>query len=518
MSISNTGIHFLLLLLTMTACTSTPKHPAGQLPPNIVLFFVDDMGWQDTSVPFWKEVTPFNRLYHTPNMQRLASEGMKLTQAYATPVCTPTRVSLLTGMNAARHRVTNWTLQPDQLQPMETGHPLLEFPMWNVNGLVADAPIDHAVYATPFPQLLRAQGYFTIHIGKAHFGALGKSGENPLNLGFDVNIGGHAAGAPKSYYGRDNFGNTPEFAGTPWPVPHLEAYHGQDSNLTEVLSLEAKKSIDQALRLHKPFYLYLSHYTVHIPLMADYRFYQKYLDQGLDTTETKYASMVESMDQSLGDLMDYLEEKKINDNTIIIFMSDNGGLSAVARGGISHTHNKPLSSGKGSVHEGGIREPMLVKWPGVTAPGSVSGEYLIIEDFFPTILEMAGIQQYETIQKVDGVSFVPLLRGLKNDNPERPLFWHYPNDWGPTGPGIGAFSAIRKGDWKLIYYHAGENFELFNITDDIAEENNQAEANPGKLRELAKELGNYLKEVQAQMPEHRNSKKRVTWPDEKIIS
>lgn len=502
----------------MAACTSTPEHPADRLSPNIILFLVDDMGWQDTSVPFWKEVTPFNRLYRTPNMERLASEGMKLTQAYATPVCTPTRVSLLTGMNAARHRVTNWTLQPDQLQPMETGHPLLEFLMWNVNGLVADAPIDHAVYATPFPQLLREQGYFTIHIGKAHFGALGKSGENPLNLGFDVNIGGHAAGAPKSYYGRDNFGNTPEFAGTPWPVPHLEAYHGQDINLTEVLTLEAKKSIDQALRMHKPFYLYLSHYTVHIPLMADHRFYQKYLNQGLDTTEAKYTSMVESMDQSLGDLMDYLEEKKINDNTIILFMSDNGGLSAVARGGTPHTHNKPLSSGKGSVHEGGIREPMLVKWPGVTPPGSVSGEYLIIEDFFPTILEMAGIQQYETVQKVDGVSFVPLMKGLKPENRERPLFWHYPNDWGPTGPGIGAFSAIRKGDWKLIYYHASENFELFNITADIAEENNQAETNPGKLRELAKELGNYLKEVQAQMPEHRNTRKQVAWPDEKIIS
>jgi arylsulfatase A-like enzyme len=476
------------------------------------------MGWQDTSVPFWKEVTPFNQLYKTPNMQRLEAQGMKFTQAYATPVCSPTRVSLLTGMNAARHRVTNWTLDKDVLKPMEIDHALLEFPMWNVNGMVADSAIKYAVYATPFPQILQEQGYKTIHVGKAHLGAIGTSGENPLNLGFDVNIAGHAAGAPKSYYGEMNFGNLPEFEGTPWPVPGLEAYHGQKINLTEALTLEAKKAMEIALEEKVPFYLYMSHYTVHGPIQADHRFYQKYLDQGLDTIEAKYASMIESMDKSLGDLMDFLEEKNISDNTIIIFMSDNGGLSAVNRGGTPHTHNRPLSSGKGSMREGGIREPMLVKWPGRVAPGSICDDYLIIEDFYPTILEMAGVTEYKTIQTMDGRSFVPLLAGESEGEQDRPLFWHFPNEWGPTGPGIGASSAIRKGNWKLIYYHAGEDFELFNIDEDISEQNNLLQKNLIKAKELARELSNYLKSVDAQMPRHLNSKKQVSWPDEKITS
>ena len=507
---------YLTILSVITACNTTSKELTNQ-PPNIILFFVDDMGWQDTSVPFWKENTAANRLYRTPNMQRLASEGMKLTQAYATPVCSPTRISLLTGMNAARHRVTNWTLHPDKLQPMESDHKDLDFPIWNVNGVVSDAPMPYAVHATPFPQILRDQGYHTIHVGKAHFGALGKPGENPLNLGFLENIAGHAAGAPKSYYGQDNFGNTTEFTGTPWPVPGLDSYHGQSINLTEALTLESIKAMDRSLKINKPFYLYLSHYTVHTPIMADVRFYQSYLDQGLDTIEAKYASMIESMDHSLGGILDYLEVNKVADNTIVLFMSDNGGLSAIARGGLPHTHNKPLSSGKGSVHEGGIRVPMLVKWPGVTQPGSVSDDYIIIEDFYPSILEMAGVSNYHTIQQIDGKSFVPLLQEKRRGHSERPLFWHYPNEWGPNGPGIGACSAIRKGDWKLIYYHNFENFELFNITDDISEENNLAEKNPDQLRDLAGELTRYLKEVNAQMPQHKENKKQVAWPDEKII-
>lgn len=507
---------FLFIFFSL-ACNSAQEEASANQRPNIILFLVDDMGWQDTSVPFWKEVTPFNRLYRTPNMERLAAQGMKFTQAYSTPVCSPTRISLLTGMNAAHHRVTNWTLQPDVLQPMETDHAKLIFPMWNVNGVVADKETPQAVLATPFPQILRENGYHTIHVGKAHFGAIGKSGENPLHLGFDVNIGGHAAGAPKSYYGTENFGNTPEFEGTPWPVPGLEAYYGQDINLTEVLTIEAKKAMDAAIADQKPFYLYMSHYAVHTPIMEDHRLYQKYLDQNLDTTEAKYASMVESMDHSLGELMDYLETRKIEENTVILFMSDNGGLSAVARGGTPHTHNRPLSSGKGSMREGGIREPMLVKWPGKVNAGAVCDDYLIIEDFYPTILELAGVNDYETIQTIEGKSFMPLLLGQSGET-DRPLFWHYPNEWGPTGPGIGAASTIRKGDWKLIYYHAGETFELFNISEDISEENNLFETNPARAKELAQELTQYLKSVDAQMPRHIKNEQIVAWPGDKFTS
>jgi arylsulfatase A-like enzyme len=505
-------IVFFLVLISIIGCDK-PANTEIQ-KPNIILFFVDDMGWQDTSVPFWSEVTPFNERYHTPNMARMAAAGMKFTQAYATPVCSPTRISLMTGMNAVRHRVTNWTLRKDQLQPMETNHKELSFPEWNVNGLTPDSSIQKAVYATTFPQILQDNGYHTIHVGKAHFGAIGTPGENPLNLGFDVNIAGHAAGAPKSYYGTENFGNTPEFKNSPWPVPGLDKYHGQDINLTEALTLEALSAMDSAVNSAQPFFLYMAHYTVHTPIMADYRYFQKYLDQGLDTIEARYASMVEGMDKSLGDLMDYVAEKQLQENTIILFMSDNGGLSAVARGGEKHTHNSPLASGKGSIYEGGIREPMLAQWSGKIPAGSTNPNYLIIEDFFPTILQLANISDYSTVQQVDGTSFIHQLSDPTEQAQDRPLYWHYPNEWGPEGPGIGAFSAIRQGDWKLIYYHLDQSFELFNIKDDISESKNLAISNSEQLEILANTLSHYMRESKAQMPANKETGAIIPLPIE----
>jgi arylsulfatase A-like enzyme len=468
------------------------------------------MGWQDTSVPFWDKETPFNKRYHTPSMERLASEGMKFTQAYATPVCTPTRVSLISGMNAARHRVTNWTLRRNTY--MVNPPAGLQMPKWNLNGAQPTDSIEHSVHITPLPQLLKDNGYFTIHAGKAHFGALTTPGADPVNLGFDINIAGHAAGAPGSYYGTKSFKNTRRKESI-WDVPGLEKYHGKDIFLTEALTKEAILAMDKAIDQKNPFFLYMAHYAVHTPIQGDPRFEQKYLDKELDTTEAKYASMIEGMDKSLGDLMDHLAKKNIADNTIILFMSDNGGLSAVARGGEKHTHNKPLSSGKGSVREGGIREPMLVKWPGITQKRSSTDRFVIIEDFFPTILELAGITHVNTIQQIDGISFTSILKGEEQSNQERALFWHYPNNWGPTGPGIGASSVVRKGDWKLIYYHIDTRFELFNIKNDIGESINLAETEKTKLNELAKILGAYLRSVDAQMPTNTNTNQLVPWPD-----
>lgn len=478
--------------------------------PNIILFMVDDMGWQDTSVPFWKEKTPLNKIYHTPNMERLANEGMKFTQAYATPVCTPTRVSLISGMNAARHRVTNWTFNRDQdpVGPVEG----LKHPKWNVNGAQPTDSIPYSVEITALPQILKDNGYRTIHVGKAHFGAIKTTGENPLTFGFDINIGGSSAGQPGSYFGKKDFKQSPN-KNTRWDVQNLEEYHGKEIFLTEALTQKSIIAIDEAIAQNKPFYLNMAHYAVHTPIQGDPRFEQKYLDQGLQPTEAKYASMIEGMDKSLGDLMNHLEEKGISENTIILFMSDNGGLSAYDRGGEKHTHNKPLSSGKGSVHEGGIREPMLVKWPGVTKATSESDSFVIIEDFFPTILELAGISEYKTVQKIDGKSFTDILKGTNNTTNNRALFWHYPNNWGPTGPGIGATSTIRKGDFKLIYYHLDSSFELFNIKDDIGETTNLAIKNKEKTTQLAKELGTYLRSVDAQMPTNTETGKLVAWPD-----
>ena len=194
-------------------------------------------------------------------------------------------------------------------------------------------------------------------------------------------------------------------------------------------------------------------------------------------------------------------------------MSDNGGLSAVARGGEKHMHNKPLASGKGSVYEGGIREPMLVKWPGKVAPNTISERPVIIEDFYPTILEMAGLEGVETVQAIDGQSFVPILKAEDEKGiGERPLFWHYPNEWGPEGPGIGASSAVRKGDWKFIYFHADRRMELYNLRLDIGETKNLVEDQLEKVREMASVLTNYLISVKAQMPIDRKTGKEVEYP------
>jgi len=503
----------LLIILSAFFGNGNKVENVSSAHPNIIFFLVDDLGWQDVSEPFWDKKTPLNEKYNTPNVELLADEGMKFTNAYASCVCSPTRVSGLTGMNAARHRVTNWTLRKNK--PSEPEDDVLILPDWNYNGVQAIDSIENSVYATPLPQILRNNGYFTIHCGKAHFGAIGTPGENPKNLGFDVNIAGHAAGAPQSYYGQNNFGN--DSLGNPnniWSVPGLKKYHGKNINLTEALTLEARLAMDSAISQNKPFYLYMAHYTVHTPIMADKGFYQKYLERGYDTIEARYASMIEGMDKSLGDLMTYLKEKNIEDNTIILFMSDNGGLSAVARGGEKHAHNKPLKSGKGSACEGGIREPMIVKWPGITKASSVCEHAVIIEDFFPSILQMAGVSNIETVQQIDGKSFLPLLMNPASDAEQRDLFWHYPNKWGATGPGIGASSTIRSGDWKLIYYYKFQTFELFNLNDDIGELNNLVEEEQDKTVELAKKLGVFLRSVDAQRPFSKITNELVPWPDE----
>src|SRR6056300_707904 len=500
---------FLLLLPFIAISCQNAKENSPM--PNIVMFFVDDMGWQDTSVPFWDQSTDFNRIYQTPNMERLAQKGVKFTNAYATPVCSPTRVSLMTGMNAARHRVTNWTLKPDQKQPMELNHPSLEFPEWNYNGIGLNPSTPNAAFAKPLPQILKDNGYFTIHAGKAHFGAIGYPSSNPLNLGFNINIAGHAAGAPASYLGLENFGNGKEGKEV-WAVPGLEKYHGQDIFLTESLTKEVLESLDIPVMNKQPFFLYFALYGIHTPLMANDRFVDSYRKMGLEEPEARYASMIESMDEALGNVINYLEVNDLVNNTVILFMSDNGGLSAVARGGEKHTHNLPLKSGKGSIYEGGIRVPMLAYWPNKTPKNAINSTPLIIEDFFPTLLDIAQVKEAKIPQKVDGQSLVPLLLEETQKVEERPLYWHYPNAWGPSGPGIGSYSAVREGPWKLIYFHEDQRLELYHLPSDIGEENNLAKENREQTLKLAQTLTEHLIKVDAQMPKFKATGQQVPWP------
>ena len=480
---------------------------------NIIIFLVDDMGWQDSSVPFWYKPTKFNSIYRTPNMERLAKRGMKFSNAYANPVCTPTRVSLATGMNEARHRITNWTnVKKDT--PTDYPDSLLNPPNWNFNGLSTAPGISNAVVATPLPMLLKQVGYFNIHCGKAHFSPYGTPASNPLTIGFDVNIAGTAAGHPGSYLAKDRYSSSPN--DTLWAVRGLDKYIDQGLNLTEALTREAIATLEANKKNGKPFFLNMAHYGVHIPLSKDERFYQRYIDMGISDTEARYAALIEGMDKSLGDLMDYLDKEGISKDTYILFLSDNGGLSTVPnRGGEAHTQNLPLRQGKGSLYEGGIRIPMIVSGPGI-ASASTSHQYIGVDDVFPTVLQMAGYANYKTIQQVDGQSIVPFLHDQHKKDNEKVLLWHYPNNWTNINlKGISWGTALRKGKWKLIYFHKYSTLELYDLDADLGEHNDLAARYPEKVKELAQLMTNELKNRGALMPTFKKDGKQIPWPNEK---
>ena len=510
----------------------------GGARPNIILFMVDDMGWQDTSVPFWTQRTPLNNTYETPNMERLASEGMLFTQAYASPISSPSRCSLMTGANAARHRVTNWTLQKGESTDIEDAE--IATPDWNVNGirqiLTGQDRVERTFVCRSFVDILRSSGYHTIHCGKAHWGAIDTPGERPEHFGFEVNIAGYAAGGPATYLSEQNFGHDSlGHATSLMATPGLERYWGTGTFLTEALTQEALHALDnwkQKAPVERsdgsrfkvqgskgsisPFYLYMSHYAVHVPIDRDMRYYQKYIDKGLPPKEAAYASLVEGMDKSLGDLLEWLDRNGEAENTVVIFMSDNGGYATGSywRDGPLFTQNAPLRCGKGSLLEGGIREPMIVRWPGHVRQQSRCNQYVMIEDYFPTLLEMAGIKEYKVPQVVDGKSFMPLLTGSGDPSRGRSLIWNYPNIWGNEGPGISLNCAIRLGQWKLIYNYKTREKELYDIEHDISEEHNLASEQKSIVRRLSRLLGRQLRKMKAQRPVIKATGQPCPWPDE----
>lgn len=507
----NIAIHLKPLTISMALGLAWAQWAAAantqdqKTQPNIVFFFVDDMGWQDTSEPFWTETTELNQRYRTPNMARLADQGMKFTQAYACALCSPSRVSLMTGANAARHRVTNWTLRRNQSP--DPRHGAVQPPEWNLNGLSQEPGIEQTYVSATLPEILKNEGYRTIHAGKAHFAADGIPAEDPRALGFDVNIAGHCAGGPGSYLATNNFSaawRTSRPEDLIWDVPGLEKYHGTDIYLTEAVTLEAMEAVRQAVDDNKPFYLYMSHYAVHAPWEADPRFIDRYREQGLkETYDAIYASMIEGMDKSLGDIMDLLNTLEIEDNTIVVFMTDNGCPSQLPR-------NLPLRGHKLTPYEGGVRVPLIVKWPGTTKPNTVCDkDYVIIEDLFPTFLSMAGIEAPpEGQEAADGKSFVPLLHGHTGLSKDRPLFWHFPHIYGQT-----PYSSVRKNQWKLIYHHLQGRFELFDLMDDIGETVDLAGTHPEITSELATILGAFLRDSEAQMPIDKRTGAPFPYPD-----
>ncbi|MCB1124953.1 MAG: sulfatase [Verrucomicrobiae bacterium] len=474
--------------------SATVRVGAGPPRPNIVFFLVDDMGWQDTSEPFYYDaagtavITPLNRRYRTPNMERLAAKGMKFTSAYAMPVCTPTRNCWITGLNSARHHVTNWT-NPTGGETGNNTTPSHRSPTdWLRGGLAAERVI--------LPSLLQAAGYRTIHAGKAHFGATPYA-RDPHNLGFDVNIAGSEIGHPASYYANDNFGTGSNH------VPGLEDYHGTGLFLTEVLTREMNQAISRAVAEGAPFFAYLAHYAVHAPFQTDPRFSANYPE--LSGSQLAYATLIEGMDKSLGDLLAQLEALGVAENTLVVFMSDNGGDAPISPDSNEPVvmDNAPLRHKKGSKYEGGVRVPLIVAWARAVpanpfqaalpiTPGSRQDDLVAVFDLFPTFAATARVPLDHAI---DGFDLSPYLRGEPGHHRPQELLIHYPHDHRSD-----YFSILREGDWKLIYNHPDDTFELYNLAADLSESRNQFVAEPERAMRMARKLARQLAGAGAQWP------------------
>ena len=487
---------------------------AEQSKPNIIFFLVDDLGWQDTSVAFGNKATPFQDHFRTPNVELLAKQGVRFTNAYSCAVCSPTRTSIMTGQNAARHRVTNWTLHPNKDQSSRTNR-IAAPENWNLRGLQPD----QVTIAT----VLQAAGYTTIHCGKAHWGTFETDGADPTNLGFDVNIAGHPAGAPGSYSGLNNFGNHPDGKPKPpWGVPGLEKYHGTNTFLTDALANEACSAVERAIDNDKPFFLYMAPYAVHTPIQPNQRFIPNYdgktysgTNRKIPKAEARYASMVEGYDAALGQLLQTLERKKCAENTVVVFTSDNGGLSVHARGTNAvgkgrNFHNWPLREGKGSAYEGGTRVPLVVSWAKPNQKNaiqeslpiqtdSISSDPVICDDFFPTLCSIAKVETANLKTNLDGIDITPAIT-QKTSLDSRPLIFHYPHVWGPRGEGYQPHSAIRMDHHKLIYFYHSRRCELYDLSNDIGEKHNLANEKPDLAKTLTSQLFSSLKKMSAQFP------------------
>jgi len=383
---------------------------------------------------------------------------MRFNQAYsACTVCSPTRAAILTGQYPARLHVTDWIA--GHVQPFAR----LKVPDWTMH-----LPLE----TTNLARLLKPVGFASASIGKWH---LGGPAFYPEKQGFDVNIAGTAAGQPPSYF-------------APYRIATLrEGPTGEF--LSDRLTDEALKFIEK--NKNRPFFLYLPHYAVHTPLMAKRHVIEKYkkkADPHAPQHNAVYAGLVESVDDSIGHIMQKLEELKLASNTIVIFNSDNGGL-------IGSTVNLGLRAGKGSSYEGGVRVPLIAKWPGVTKAGSVCETPVISVDYLPTILEMTGVKDGSK-QPLDGESLGPLLKqagSLKRDA----IYWHYPH-YHPGG--ATPYGAVRQGDFKLIEFYEDNHVELYNLKDDLAEKNDLAKTMPDQAAALRRKLHQWRASVGAQLP------------------
>lgn len=474
---------FLVLLgLVWVGCESGSQEP----PPNVLFILVDDLGWKDLG-------SYGSEFYDTPNLDSLAGKAVRFTDAYsAHPVCSPTRAAIMSGKDPVRVGITDWIpgmpleqATDPQLIPPEDNHHL-------------------ALEEITIAEAFKEEGYKTFFAGKWH---LGESPEYwPEHQGFDINKGGHDRGSPPGgYY-------------APYENPRLE--DGPEGEyLTDRLASESIQFMENSADQQVPFFLFLSLYTVHTPIQgaeefdAQYKEKQELLpEEGapktrkegygqtrLNQSNYKYAAMVRSMDKNVGRILVQLEALNLSDNTIIVFTSDNGGLSTLSSDrGMAPTAVTPLRAGKGWAYEGGIRVPLIIKAPELAEgiEGRISSQPAISMDLYPTLLELAGLERRPD-QHLDGQSLVPYLKDPKRVD-ERTLVWHYPHYHGSAWrPG----SAIRKGNWKLIEFYEGERIELYNLDKDIEEEHNLVEQHPEKAAGLRAEMHDYIEQRGGQYPQ-----------------
>ena len=467
------------LLSLCIGLASSPRLEAAESsgkPPNVVFFLVDDLGWSDIGV-YGSE------FYETPNVDRLAAEGMLFTDGYAaSPICSPTRSSILTGKYPARTENTQYFGGPQPNERYKRNTLLLPVPYKSVMDL------EEQTLAETFKQ----HGYATFFAGKWH---LGHEGFWPEDQGFDINKGGFTKGGP---YGPGKYF-------TPYGNPRLEdgpqGEHLPDRLATETIEfMQANKD--------RPFLAYFSFYSVHGPLMSRPDLQEKYEHKAkpeekwgeegdhkvrLSQSHAVYAGMVEAMDLAVGKVLDGLKELGLEDNTIVVFTSDNGGVSTA--GGWA-TSNYPMRTGKGWLYEGGIREPYIIKAPGVTMPGSVSSVPVTSTDFYPTLLDLCGLPLVPE-QHMDGVSIVPVLAGAEALDREA-IYWHYPHYSGGLGGRPSA--AIREGDWKLIEFFEDNRVELYNLVKDSEEQHELSKTRPEITAKLINKLKNWYVATDATFP------------------
>jgi arylsulfatase A len=473
-------------------CSTRQTSMAKGNQPNVIFILADDLGESQL-------VCYGNKLNETPNLDRLASQGMKFTQAYsAAPVCSPFRAALMTGQTPARLGITDY-LRPDTPTPLARDY-------------------------TTLAEVFKARGYTTGMAGKWHLSGYTTQGApeyiGPQDQGFDEAIMTETTGIGGGdyFWPYTKIDPTGEIVkcriptrGRPAPLvagkkkkaeipSHDKAVNGKYEFQADRLALETVEFIER----HKaePFFFYMSFYYVHTTQKApvgrvDY--YAKKIGQVGETDANGYkrvptlAAMVEILDEAVGGVMAKLDELGLAENTMVVFMSDNGGETREIAGGMT---DSKLRGGKSQTYEGGIREPLIVRWPGTVKPGSVCDEPIVNTDFYPTFSEIIG-HAVPASQPLDGVSIMPLLRGGKS-LPPRPFFWHYPLEK-PHFLGGRSSGAVRSNGWKLIEFFDDGHLELYNLNEDMGEKNNLAEKNPEKTAALLKLLRSWRKEVGAKM-------------------